>query len=829
MHSVVCVPEYLTAIVPVIRVHVLSSSSTAIIVHRTTHPTLPHSLQYTMSTPIDDLFLLSPVAGETIATNASNASTGSTAPTSIELNDIGTNLLPQQDDFDFNQFLAIDENDPSGIPAADFPVDTALPFEGGESWVGDSEQQPTASPNADNDHAAPETCPDQPISSNDTGLNYGDSLQTNSNPAVEDSSTYIDPRLFLETATNGAATLLPENTISANIIDPQLSQELDNIDDEPRTHTALGLYDEQNLDASQVDLLFQGLDDDWPAADASQTTTQPLNLLEPVFFEDGYPMFDPTIDWGNEIVAAYDGLVQNNDLPQNNGPLLNNTYGNASNRFSTQSQQLFEATFADYDLDFNGTNSDTTAQMALIPSTPFKNTDLVPVEGDYLTEPISLDAWCDNKYGIDRYNSFAPYYNEAPKYPPLQTNSCGLETDSMLDLLQYKYPAPPTANIAPPPPTALTAGRRQSRVSRAKAITSTLPSPAPKRALGDDQQQQGSAKRQCLLPASALSYCGPQVSSDRRSKKMMAPNTNPDLFYTTPLPKVPNWGPVMQDGQPLFSYLPSGRLLDCRTYNAQQIQHYIDSCPQSLRLWLQQAPSQSNNRLVDADSKCRYAHCPSKNRKILPGWLRVAFDEFPEDTSSGARDPYKVAMAMHLWCFEQCCDPHELFVSGVLLPENRSFPLEQKNPMAVTKNSDRMIIGEAFMPWQENQKVQREAWGKRLVVPRVYQESLSYAMVKHHLDHQISSRQTTREARNSTRPASSRNTIDIHMGDLAVFAERAEMAVRMPRKGEKTGKSTSGSNEESVGNSMASSSDEGTNTTVNSQPRTKFFNPLASK
>ncbi len=365
---------------------------------------------------------------------------------------------------------------------------------------------------------------------------------------------------------------------------------------------------------------------------------------------------------------------------------------------------------------------------------------------------------------------------------------------------------------------------------------STAPPCAPasnlKRKQPEEPAQPTSAKRVCLPPPSTAIYYGPQVSSDRKSKRMKDASTDPENIYTRQQQQLDPWGPTAADGFPLFSYQSAGNLSALREYKAHEIQHYIANCPRTLKLWLQQAPSQSNHRLLDIDRKCRYARCPVKNRKIHPGWLRVAFDEFAQDTTSGERDPYKVAMVMHLWCFEQCCDPLEVYMSGMLLPENRSFPREVKNTMALTKNYDAMIISEAFEPWQQTQEAAWESQGYKQF-PRPHADSLSYTMVKYHLDHQIASRQATRETRNSVRSQDQWNTMDVHMGDLAEYARRADMPRRMQRKGRgkntrgKSSSSTESSTEYSSGEGSSSSHDEGTNTSSTSQ--SGCFDMLAPK
>lgn len=271
-------------------------------------------------------------------------------------------------------------------------------------------------------------------------------------------------------------------------------------------------------------------------------------------------------------------------------------------------------------------------------------------------------------------------------------------------------------------------------------------------------------------------HVGHQISYDRQSKKKMDPNCDPSHFYTAKLPQLQPWGPILPDGCPLYTYLPQGQLNPSREYTRSQIRHYVQNCPRPVVAWVQQAPAQCNHRHTPAERKCRYANCPDHNRSILPGWLRVAFDESPGMTSNGDKDPFKLAMVMHLWCFEQCFDAVELYKEGKLLPENRKFLRETKNPMALTKNSDAMIITEAFEPWIAQHSRQWSLSGP-LEKPREYKDSLSFALVSYHVNNQIQSRQTTRLNRNSAKSKDNWNTIDVHKGDLALYAARSRRRV----------------------------------------------------
>ncbi|CVK88431.1 uncharacterized protein FMAN_04912 [Fusarium mangiferae] len=219
-----------------------------------------------------------------------------------------------------------------------------------------------------------------------------------------------------------------------------------------------------------------------------------------------------------------------------------------------------------------------------------------------------------------------------------------------------------------------------------------------------------------------------------------------------------------------FLYLPTGQLEKKILFSAEDLKDYIYNCPRNPRLWIQQNPAQCTERTIDADTICRYSNCPDTNNTIRPGWCRVAFDEFYQHTSCGQKDPFKMAGVMHLWCFEQCIDPVEVMANGKMVPDDRDdehLIKEKSNKMAITRDSDTMIVEHTIRPWFKKRA------GQSLQAPYPnYEESLSYALVKHHLDHQVSARHRSRGGRNKDRPESELKTIDVHLGRLDFWAAR---------------------------------------------------------
>ncbi|EHK15374.1 uncharacterized protein TRIVIDRAFT_207115 [Trichoderma virens Gv29-8] len=228
----------------------------------------------------------------------------------------------------------------------------------------------------------------------------------------------------------------------------------------------------------------------------------------------------------------------------------------------------------------------------------------------------------------------------------------------------------------------------------------------------------------------------------------------------------------------LFTYTPKGQWLRDRCFTKEQLREYADNCGKDTVFWVQQAPTQCNHRLEPEDRMCRWANCPVANRTITAGWLRVAFDEFPHLTSSGARDPLKCAGSLHLWCFEQIFDPTEFHLCGRLRPEDRQFPFEDKSVVTLEKLTDAGIIREAYQPWFEQNMFSLNQQ------PREYRDSLSYRLTKYHIENQTAARQKARSKRNDTKSVGERRTIDVHLGNLKMFVEitnRVRMLKKMRR------------------------------------------------
>lgn len=234
------------------------------------------------------------------------------------------------------------------------------------------------------------------------------------------------------------------------------------------------------------------------------------------------------------------------------------------------------------------------------------------------------------------------------------------------------------------------------------------------------------------------------------------------------------WGqvaPWVTKGGFRLEYLPAGQLEDHILFEAEDLRDYLNDCPRPLTAWLQNSPSKCKGRQEDADMKCRYANCPTKYGTILHGWHRVAFDEFPEHTSDGSRDPFKMAGVMHLWCFEQCIDPQECFEKGQLMPDDRDLPHEATNRAAINRDDYKGVV-----PTIKRWCKKRKEVGVTPVPYPLHEDTLSWTLCNYHIQHQTNARESCRKKRNALRPDDERKTIEIIMGDLAKYVARDKLS-----------------------------------------------------
>ncbi|KAF9872962.1 hypothetical protein CkaCkLH20_09472 [Colletotrichum karsti] len=254
-----------------------------------------------------------------------------------------------------------------------------------------------------------------------------------------------------------------------------------------------------------------------------------------------------------------------------------------------------------------------------------------------------------------------------------------------------------------------------------------------------------------------------------------AKDVNASDWYSPP-PQIPSWGGP-SPSNPLFTYNPNGEWSPSQRFSRDEILHYLTerkrlSLP--LTLWIQNLPHGCVKRVTDGRTlKCRWDGCPAQNGTILKGFWRVCFDERPE-TSGKQHNPFHNAGYMHLWCLDRCFDLFEISQAFDLRPDTRHFEKEERNPMAMTRDHDELVM--EFENWREEQTKAYETWraqceaNKALGIPpenRVVEreQKLWYILTTKHLALETVVRQTMRDNRGGI-------SIDQHKGDLGWYIKK---------------------------------------------------------
>ncbi|KAK1712385.1 hypothetical protein BDP67DRAFT_578610 [Colletotrichum lupini] len=243
------------------------------------------------------------------------------------------------------------------------------------------------------------------------------------------------------------------------------------------------------------------------------------------------------------------------------------------------------------------------------------------------------------------------------------------------------------------------------------------------------------------------------------------------------LPEAPTaWG-GHDHTKPMFQYNKEGELLPNLRFTREQILYYIRERKQQglpLTLWIQNVPHGCKTRVGDDRLRaCRWSGCPAYKGTILKGFWRVCFDERPE-TSGKQHDPYHNAGYMHLWCMDRCFDLLEIAQAFDLKPDTRYFEKEERNPMAMTRDHDELVM--EFEEWRTSQQAAYEEWqrsaetNKMMGLPvqnrQVGREAkLWYVLTTKHLALETPVRSNMRKKRNGI-------SIDKHKGDLDWYVER---------------------------------------------------------
>ncbi|CAM1505231.1 Fc.00g108680.m01.CDS01 [Cosmosporella sp. VM-42] len=251
-----------------------------------------------------------------------------------------------------------------------------------------------------------------------------------------------------------------------------------------------------------------------------------------------------------------------------------------------------------------------------------------------------------------------------------------------------------------------------------------------------------------------------RICYDRAKIRARDPLCDPANFYANPWVEGLDWGRSAAGVEPMFEYTKDGQWNDALEWSAADLGFYILNCPRNLKLWVQHAPAQATHRMDRADKKCRWRNCPLPSKNIANPHYRVAFDEFPDETSDGRKNPFKYAGSVHLWCFEKCFDPATL--TDYIRPDDRGdLPKEERNPMWLARDTDTTVVEEAYIPWFAANINKTPA-----TFPRPHTETLAYALTMHHLKHQPAARDAIRKKRNKDRDENLVLTLDKMKGDL---------------------------------------------------------------
>lgn len=270
-------------------------------------------------------------------------------------------------------------------------------------------------------------------------------------------------------------------------------------------------------------------------------------------------------------------------------------------------------------------------------------------------------------------------------------------------------------------------------------------------------------------PEEDLEYKRPVMLVHHRGKAM----THPSEVYQ-PLAAAPStWGPPQFPE--LFSYTEHGEWEPSLRLSKMDTLWYITNAmrvaKRPLKIWIQHLPAQRNYRYPNAlSSKCRWDECPATKGTILKGFYRVAFDERPY-LSGRATDPFHNAGYMHLHCFEKIFDAYELIHCGLASLDNRIFPREDRNPMAVVNDHPPMakaykdwcyVQGAAYAQYQER-KSRGEV--RHRFIPQ--EQKLWHVLTQGYVDMESAARMKMRDERQG-------NSLDKHGGDLDKYVADTE-------------------------------------------------------
>ncbi|KAI2471508.1 hypothetical protein F4781DRAFT_113612 [Annulohypoxylon bovei var. microspora] len=260
---------------------------------------------------------------------------------------------------------------------------------------------------------------------------------------------------------------------------------------------------------------------------------------------------------------------------------------------------------------------------------------------------------------------------------------------------------------------------------------------------------------------------GESFKNDRipRVTRKNQPRPDPREWYGPPLSPPESWGPKDKAGRPMFKYTEYGELERGKTYSQKEMRWYIygpkvnedfelpkplPNVPevqgkyrQGLTIWIGWVAPQSNERYPHGSQsqRCRFADCPDPNHTIRTGFPRVIFDE-RTNVDGEAIDPFHNAGYAHLFCFEKHFDLVQAFYHLDIRPDERDFKREENLGKLSRQFPE---IRNELDDWWREQVPMYQKYGKNR--DRSYEQSLSYRLICHTLDHTSEGRVRMRESR----------------------------------------------------------------------------------
>jgi hypothetical protein len=220
-----------------------------------------------------------------------------------------------------------------------------------------------------------------------------------------------------------------------------------------------------------------------------------------------------------------------------------------------------------------------------------------------------------------------------------------------------------------------------------------------------------------------------------------------------------------------FRYCVDGKLRNL-LMSAKKIRDFIYDHPKSTKgkkmvLWISKSPADSARRYInDAHSKCCFEACPSVNRTIVVGHLRVVFDE-KWNTHSEKADPFHAAAFAHLYCMERFLDfPEICSLDNV---EVKADDRAMKREMDATNKAG--LDAGAFKRVSEFlRSIKKQKFHMDFPDYPEHEEGHTLHVEEKPYEHTLSA--ICQKVMNANRSYTAQKNFEYHMGDLAKVEEK---------------------------------------------------------